>query len=185
MATRPLSTTTIWLQSAALTDPASASACPSVSLCCRYGKRAPGRSSVLAASRSAPSTTTPGTCGRPDQHLYGALPVRQLLLAVWVASGCSWPRRAASESLKLGPRIRPISSMPPAVLVELGSEALGQARPFAVIGIVAPSARCAGRTAAPGIGVFPRAGDMGLANPAGAVAARAAHRTTRSGRGNC
>jgi hypothetical protein len=41
--------------------------------------------------------------------------------------------------------------MLPAVFVDVRFEARGQARPFAVIGIVAPSARRTGRTAATGV----------------------------------
>jgi hypothetical protein len=60
-----------------------------------------------------------------------------------------------------------------AVLVDVDFEAIGQARPFAVIGIVASSTGSPGSAAAAGAGTFPRAGDMGLANPARAVAASA------------
>ena len=69
--------------------------------------------------------------------------------------------------------------MLPAVFVDVRFEARGQARPFAVIGIVAPSARRTGRTAATGVGTVPRAGDMGLAHAAGTVTTRTCHDQTR------
>jgi hypothetical protein len=59
----------------------------------------------------------------------------------------------------------------PAVSVDLSLEAVGHPRSFAA-GVVAPSTRCAGCTAATGGGTFQRPGNMDLANPARAVASR-------------
>jgi hypothetical protein len=63
--------------------------------------------------------------------------------------------------------------MAPAVLVEVGFETVRHAWPFAIIGTVASAARCTGSAATTGVGTFPRAGDMGFADPAGVVTARA------------
>jgi hypothetical protein len=89
--TRPRSVTTIWLQLVALTDPASASACPNASLCDRSGKSAPCYGSSRAACRHAHEAT-----GR-DLPQPGSAPQRRLASAAiaaepWVVSGCDRPR---------------------------------------------------------------------------------------------
>jgi hypothetical protein len=65
------------------------------------------------------------------------------------------------------------SSIPPAVLVDLGLEAFRHARCLAVIrAITSPAWRTSGAAAA-GVGTFPWTRDMGFAHPARAVATRA------------
>ena len=91
-----------------------------------------------------------------------------------VSSCLAWRRR------------RPTNSMPPTVFVLVCFETVGHPRSFATVCIVAPATRCAGRTAATCVGTVPRAGDMGLAHPAGTVTTRTCHdQTRRRGSASC